>query len=84
MSDLRIIYVYKDWDTAVPEKIGTIYIESSKGREVISFEYDDVWLENMDLTEVKLKEWSRHLIWSINDSNYTSQRNFNRLMNYNE
>lgn len=48
MSDTRIIYVYKDWDTAIPEKIGTIYVEGGKGKEVISFEYDDSWLENVD------------------------------------
>lgn len=48
MADTRIIYVYKDWDTSAPEKIGTIYVEGGKGKEVISFEYADSWLENVD------------------------------------
>lgn len=48
MADARIIYVYKDWDAAIPEKIGTIYVEGGKGKEVISFEYDNAWLENVD------------------------------------
>ncbi len=48
MADTKIIYVYKDWDAAIPEKIGTIYVEGGKGKEVISFEYDDSWLENVD------------------------------------
>ncbi|MBQ9991112.1 MAG: type II toxin-antitoxin system HipA family toxin [Lachnospiraceae bacterium] len=48
MADARIIYVYKDWDASVPEKIGTLYVEGSKGKEVVSFEYDDAWLENID------------------------------------
>lgn len=26
MADAGIIYVYKDWDTVIPEKIGTIYV----------------------------------------------------------
>jgi len=30
------------------KKIGTIYVEGGKGKEVISFEYDDSWLENVD------------------------------------
>ena len=48
MADARIIYVYKDWDAAIPKKIGTIYVEGGKGKEVISFEYDNAWLENVD------------------------------------
>lgn len=48
MADTRIVYVYKDWDTSTPEKIGTIYVEGGKGKEAISFEYDDSWLEKVD------------------------------------
>ena len=48
MADVRIIYVYKDWDASAPEKIGTIYVEGGKGKEVISFEYDNSWLEQAD------------------------------------
>lgn len=48
MADVRIIYVYKDWDVSAPEKIGTIYVEGGKGKEVISFEYDNSWLEKAE------------------------------------
>ena len=48
MADVRNIYVYKDWYTSIPEKIGTIYVEGGKGKEVISFEYDDSWIEKVD------------------------------------
>ena len=52
MADVRNIYVYKDWDTSIPEKIGTIYVEGGKGKEVISFEYNDSWLEKADTSLV--------------------------------
>lgn len=48
MAGTKIIYVYKDWDTTSPEKIGNLYVEGGKGREVVSFEYDDRWLENVN------------------------------------
>ena len=48
MADVRNIYVYKDWYTSIPEKIGTIYVEGGRGKEVISFEYDDSWIEKVD------------------------------------
>lgn len=43
-----MVYVYKAWDTPVPQKLGNIYIEGGKGREIISFAYDEEWLENVD------------------------------------
>lgn len=52
MEDAKIIYVYKDWDVPVPEIIGTIHVEGGKGREVISFAYDDTWIENADASLV--------------------------------
>ena len=52
MSDARVIYVYKAWDCQSPEKIGTLYVEGIKGREVISFEYDEVWIENARLSQI--------------------------------
>ena len=48
MAGTKIIYVYKDWDTTSPEKIGNLYVEGGKGKEVVSFEYDDKWLENVN------------------------------------
>ena len=52
MEDAKIIYVYKDWDVPAPEIIGTIHVEGGKGREVISFAYDDTWIENADASLV--------------------------------
>lgn len=48
MAEERIVYVYKDWDTSSPEKIGKLCVEEGKGKETISFEYDEAWLENVD------------------------------------
>lgn len=45
MADEKIIYVYKDWDTIKPEKMGTICVDGGKGREVISFEMSIIFLE---------------------------------------
>lgn len=44
MSDVNKIFVYENWKCAEPSKIGTIFVDGDKGREVISFEYDDEWL----------------------------------------
>ena len=48
MTDIKRIYVYKDWDVAAPEKMGVLYVEGGKGKEIISFEYDDHWLQNVN------------------------------------
>lgn len=48
MADAKIVYVYKAWDNASPEKIGSLYVAGGKGKEVVSFEYDNSWLENAD------------------------------------
>ena len=37
------IYVYAGWED--DKKIGTIYSEILNGTEVISFEYDNEWLQ---------------------------------------
>lgn len=47
MADVKRIYVYENWKSDTPEKIGTLYVEGGKGREVISFEYEDSWLDNV-------------------------------------
>ena len=40
------IYVYENWSSAEPNKIGTLYVDVSKGKETFSFEYDSEWLKN--------------------------------------
>lgn len=42
----KTIYVYGDWETGEPVRLGCLYAVVSRGREVFSFEYDPVWLEN--------------------------------------
>ncbi|MCM1156259.1 MAG: type II toxin-antitoxin system HipA family toxin [Roseburia sp.] len=40
------IFVYENWRDTAPEKIGTLYVDGARGREVISFEYSENWLAN--------------------------------------
>ena len=40
------IYVYENWSSVEPNKIGTLYVDISKGKESFSFEYDSEWLKN--------------------------------------
>lgn len=48
MAAIDKVYVYENWRGPNPEKIGTLYIDRGKGKEVISFEYDENWLANID------------------------------------
>lgn len=48
MADIEKIYVYENWKGFNPGKIGTLHINGGKGREVISFEYHEDWLTNVD------------------------------------
>ena len=43
------IYVYGDWNTLKsPTLIGKLNVESLRGKEVFSFEYDERWLESKE------------------------------------
>lgn len=48
MKDIEKIYVYENWKGSKESKIGTLHIDGGKGKEVISFEYDEEWLANED------------------------------------
>lgn len=48
MANVDKVYVYENWKDIIPNKIGTLFIDGGKGREVISFEYDEQWLTNAD------------------------------------
>ncbi|MCI8556651.1 MAG: type II toxin-antitoxin system HipA family toxin [Lachnospiraceae bacterium] len=48
MANVDRVYVYENWRGPNPEKIGTLYIDGGKGKEVISFEYDEKWLADID------------------------------------
>lgn len=40
------IYVFESWSGNKPNKIGTLYVDVSKGKENFSFEYEKNWLES--------------------------------------
>lgn len=46
MAKVDKVYVYEHWTEDTPNKIGTLFIDEGKGKEVISFEYDEKWLVN--------------------------------------
>ena len=48
MANIDKVYVYENWSGRTPNKIGTLYIDGGKGKEVISFEYDEEWLTKAD------------------------------------
>ena len=47
MDTLNEIYVYENWKSDTPSLVGTLYAEGGKGKQVVSFEYDDEWLKNL-------------------------------------
>ncbi len=46
VNNQKKIYVYENWSAVRPNKIGTLYVDVSKGKETFSFEYDSEWLKN--------------------------------------
>ena len=40
------IFVYEDFSSAEPQKLGVLYVDSLRGTEHYSFEYDEEWLRN--------------------------------------
>ena len=46
VNNQKKIYVYENWSATCPNKIGTLYVDVSKGKETFSFEYDSEWLKN--------------------------------------
>lgn len=40
------IYVYENWSERIPRKIGSLFVDITKGKESFSFEYDNNWLEH--------------------------------------
>ena len=45
------IYVYGDWNTfKSPTLIGKLNVETLRGKEVFSFEYDEQWLESKEVS----------------------------------
>lgn len=44
----KYIYVYGNWTKNSPVFIGTLYVDTQKGKEIFAFEYDSHWLEAAD------------------------------------
>lgn len=47
MNDIEKIYVYENWRNELPTQMGTLYVDGGKGKQVVSFEYDEEWLNSM-------------------------------------
>ena len=47
MDNENEIYVYENWKSDTPSLIGTLYADGGRGKQVISFEYDDSWLNDL-------------------------------------
>ena len=43
---MKQILVYENWLRAAPTRIGTLFVEGARGKEVCSFEYDNEWLKH--------------------------------------
>lgn len=47
MNDIEKIYVYENWRNELPTQMGTLYVDGGKGKQVVSFEYDEEWLNSV-------------------------------------
>jgi len=47
MDNINEIYVYENWKSDTPSLIGTLYVDGGRGKQVVSFEYDDEWLNDL-------------------------------------
>lgn len=64
------IYVYGDWYTLKsPTLIGKLNVESLRGKEVFSFEYDERWLESKEAPlfdpDLQLPFQRQTLVWDF-------------------
>ncbi len=50
MAQEKIIYVYDHFSSDEPLLLGKLYVNAQKGTESYSFEYDNDWLKNTNLT----------------------------------
>lgn len=45
-SNGKVIYVYENFNSIEPNFLGTLFVESVRGNETYSFEYDEQWLKS--------------------------------------
>jgi serine/threonine-protein kinase HipA len=48
MPNVNKVFVYENWSGPVPNKIGALYMDAGKGKDILSFEYDEEWLTKAD------------------------------------
>lgn len=46
MPNEKEIFVYENWSRDIPMLLGKMYVQYSRGREQVSFEYSNEWLKN--------------------------------------
>jgi len=49
-SNEKTIYVYADWVSQSPALIGRLYVHTSRGKELFSFEYSRDWIRRVDVS----------------------------------
>ena len=47
MSDIEKIYVYENWRNDLPTQMGILYVDGGKGKQIVSFEYAEEWLNSV-------------------------------------
>ena len=47
MDNINEIYVYENWKSDMPSLIGTLYVDGGRGKQLVSFEYDEEWLRDL-------------------------------------
>ena len=47
MDNINEIYVYENWKSDIPSLIGTLYVDGGRGKQLVSFEYDEEWLRDL-------------------------------------
>ena len=46
MDDVKKVFVYENWNENKPSLLGILYVEGGKGKQVVSFEYAEGWINN--------------------------------------
>ncbi|MBD5445257.1 MAG: type II toxin-antitoxin system HipA family toxin [Lachnospiraceae bacterium] len=47
MDNVTEVYVYENWKADTPSLIGTLHVDGGRGKQIVSFEYDDEWLNDL-------------------------------------
>lgn len=58
MDSANEIYVYENWKADTPSLIGTLYVDGGRGKQIVSFAYDDEWLNDLKLEKARTTVWT--------------------------